>query len=76
MSNLIYHPSRPACLRWTQDSAEFAKIGKYYAVESMLVWDPVTQVGQGGWMAGGLHAGMHVLSSLRQVLLSLTCFPG
>ncbi|GAB4824216.1 hypothetical protein N2152v2_011262 [Parachlorella kessleri] len=25
------------------DSAEFAKIGKYYAVESMLVWDPATQ---------------------------------
>jgi len=25
-----------------QDSAEFAKIGKYYAVESMLVWDPKT----------------------------------
>lgn len=25
------------------DSAEFAKIGKYYAVESMLVWDPVKQ---------------------------------
>jgi divinyl chlorophyllide a 8-vinyl-reductase len=25
-----------------EDSAEFAKIGKYYAVESMLVWDPKT----------------------------------
>lgn len=24
------------------DSAEFAKIGKYYATESMLVWDPKT----------------------------------
>lgn len=24
-----------------EDPAEFAKIGKYYAVESMLVWDPV-----------------------------------
>lgn len=23
-----------------EDAAEFAKIGKYYAVESMLVWDP------------------------------------
>mmetsp|Transcript_22599 Transcript_22599/g.49463 ORF Transcript_22599/g.49463 Transcript_22599/m.49463 type:complete len:420 (-) Transcript_22599:806-2065(-) len=27
-----------------EDTAEFAKIGKYYAVESMLVWDPVKQV--------------------------------
>lgn len=27
-----------------EDAAEFAKIGKYYAVESMLVWDPVKQV--------------------------------
>lgn len=26
-----------------KDGAEFAKIGKYYAVESMLVWDPVNQ---------------------------------
>lgn len=25
-----------------EDSAEFAKIGKYYATESMLVWDPKT----------------------------------
>lgn len=23
-----------------QDAAEFAKIGKYYATESMLLWDP------------------------------------
>lgn len=27
-----------------EDPAEFAKIGRYYAVESMLVWDPVRQV--------------------------------
>ena len=27
-------------LLFVQDSAEFAKIGKYYATESMLVWDP------------------------------------
>lgn len=26
-----------------EDAAEFAKIGKYYAVESMLVWDPETE---------------------------------
>ena len=26
-----------------EDPAEFGKIGKYYAVESMLVWDPKTQ---------------------------------
>ena len=26
-----------------QDPAEFGKIGKYYAVESMLVWDPEAQ---------------------------------
>jgi len=26
-----------------QDSAEFAKIGKYYATESMLVWDEQAQ---------------------------------
>lgn len=26
-----------------KDSAEFAKIGKYYATESMLVWDPDSQ---------------------------------
>ena len=26
-----------------EDGAEFAKIGKYYAVESMLVWDPEKQ---------------------------------
>ncbi len=28
----------------SQDAAEFGRIGKYYAVESMLVWDPVKQV--------------------------------
>lgn len=27
----------------SQDSAEFGRIGKYYATESMLVWDPKTQ---------------------------------
>ncbi len=27
-----------------QDAAEFGRIGKYYAVESMLVWDPVKEV--------------------------------
>ncbi|GAX78735.1 hypothetical protein CEUSTIGMA_g6172.t1 [Chlamydomonas eustigma] len=27
-----------------EDAAEFGRIGKYYAVESMLVWDPVKQV--------------------------------
>lgn len=27
----------------TQDAAEFGRIGRYYAVESMLVWDPVKQ---------------------------------
>lgn len=26
-----------------QDSAEFAKIGRYYAAESMLVWDEASQ---------------------------------
>ena len=26
-----------------EDGAEFAKIGRYYAVESMLVWDPATK---------------------------------
>ncbi|KAI3428321.1 hypothetical protein D9Q98_006701 [Chlorella vulgaris] len=26
-----------------KDGAEFGKIGKYYAVESMLLWDPVNQ---------------------------------
>jgi len=26
-----------------EDAAEFGRIGKYYAVESMLVWDPVKQ---------------------------------
>jgi len=26
-----------------QDAAEFGRIGRYYAVESMLVWDPVKQ---------------------------------
>lgn len=27
----------------SQDAAEFGRIGKYYAVESMLLWDPVTE---------------------------------
>lgn len=27
-----------------QDSAEFGKIGRYYAAESMLVWDEQRQV--------------------------------
>lgn len=27
-----------------EDTAEFGKIGRYYAVESMLVWDPERQV--------------------------------
>eukprot|EP00983_Pelagomonas_calceolata_P038926 1136973-Pelagomonas_calceolata.AAC.14 len=27
----------------SQDAAEFGRIGRYYAVESMLVWDPVRQ---------------------------------
>ena len=26
-----------------QDTVEFARIGKYYATESMLVWDPEKQ---------------------------------
>lgn len=26
-----------------EDTAEFGKIGRYYAVESMLVWDPERQ---------------------------------
>lgn len=26
-----------------QDGAEFGRIGRYYAVESMLLWDPQTQ---------------------------------
>lgn len=30
-----------------EDAAEFGRIGKYYAVESMLVWDPVKV---GGWV--------------------------
>ncbi len=28
---------------WLQDSAEFGRIGKYYATESMLVYDPERQ---------------------------------
>ncbi len=28
-----------------QDSAEFGRIGRYYAAESMLVWDEKRQVG-------------------------------
>lgn len=38
------HVSAKQMLLGLQDGAEFAKIGKYYAVESMLVWDPVAQV--------------------------------
>jgi hypothetical protein len=34
----VPHPGIPV-----QDGAEFGKIGKYYAVESMLLWDPVSQ---------------------------------
>ena len=26
-----------------QDTAEFGRIGRYYATESMLIWDPKTQ---------------------------------
>ena len=35
----------PVVCPWAalQDTAEFAKIGKYYAVESMLLWDPEQQ---------------------------------
>lgn len=33
----------PPLAELPQDSAEFGKIGKYYAVESMLLWDPETQ---------------------------------
>ena len=33
----------PAVAGALQDSAEFAKIGKYYATESMLVWDEQAQ---------------------------------
>lgn len=45
-------PGGAACLRSTpavrcplplQDGAEFGKIGRYYAVESMLLWDPVAE---------------------------------
>lgn len=28
--------------RYLQDSAEFGRIGRYYATESMLVWDEKT----------------------------------
>ncbi|GFH17043.1 NAD(P)-bd_dom domain-containing protein, partial [Haematococcus lacustris] len=31
------------CVYMVQDAAEFGRIGKYYAVESMLVLDPATQ---------------------------------
>jgi hypothetical protein len=43
---IILHPILPpCCLPFTsQDAAEFGRIGKYYAVESMLVWDPVRGV--------------------------------
>jgi hypothetical protein len=38
-------PAPPSpCHTSAQDAAEFGRIGKYYAVESMLVWDPVKQV--------------------------------
>ncbi len=33
--------SAPSCPG--QDGAEFGRIGRYYAVESMLLWDPETQ---------------------------------
>jgi divinyl chlorophyllide a 8-vinyl-reductase len=32
-----------ACLSIMQESAEFGRIGKYYATESMLVWDDRAQ---------------------------------
>lgn len=35
-------PGPPCLLLDMQDPAEFAKIGKYYATESMLVWDERT----------------------------------
>ena len=31
-------------LAYVQDVAEFGHIGRYYAMESMLLWDPVKQV--------------------------------
>ena len=37
-------PSPRFLVLCSQDAAEFGKIGKYYAVESMLVWDPVKKV--------------------------------
>lgn len=37
------HAGAPPPTPPTQDSAEFGKIGKYYAVESMLVWDEAGQ---------------------------------
>ena len=33
-------PSNPEC--FVQESAEFGRIGRYYATESMLVWDEAT----------------------------------
>lgn len=32
------------CVGCVQDSAEFGRIGRYYAAESMLVWDEQRQV--------------------------------
>ena len=47
----LWRFSIPSCSRWTgsvgsfralAEKAELARIGRYYASESMLVWDPAT----------------------------------
>lgn len=49
MYQLIFYPHFLSCTNFLdlcsswQDAAEFGRIGKYYATESMLVWDPVKQ---------------------------------
>jgi hypothetical protein len=59
-----------------QDSAEFGRIGRYYAAESMLVWDDKRQVRAAAGMqqivktAGPGHAG-----SGRQQLLASSVTP-
>jgi hypothetical protein len=46
----IVHPHNcSVCWGGLQDSAEFGRIGRYYAAESMLVWDEKRQVSTRAW---------------------------
>jgi hypothetical protein len=60
---------------WLQDSAEFGRIGRYYAAESMLVWDEKRQVSRCccQCVLGGLAARREVLLGCAGVARLFAC---